>query len=366
MTRHCGLLIVGVALLLRPESIVAESAMASPPVKLPKINVPAYVPLRKVDDFHLRRGRACSAVVAYGDCLYIIAGEASSGELLDSVEQFDIRTGRSREFARLGTARFRHRAVLVGDKIYVLGGESRILVQNPADLARSAMEAPAEERMLASDSLPGVELDDSVEIIDLKSGKVTAGPRMPDARSNFGCVVVDQKIFVIGGKCLRGYSTARTNRTEVLELKRNRWTPGVPMPTPRQADAVIVDGPFIVVPGGFDGRQASSAVEAFNPRTGIWANVPPLCRSTSSNASVFLGNYLFLFGDYDLPGEIMAYDLRTKRSETFTLGYRAARDAAAVVQNNRIWVVGGKTLAGSEPTDLIQVFEPTKSKADAK
>ena len=297
---------------------------------LPRVEASAQVPIVKVAEFRMRVARFAPAAVAHGDYLYIIGGSNEGDSVLDSIERFNVRTGRSEEFSRLQVARQRHRALVVNDTICVLGGETSFHT--------------------------GLTLEPSVEIVDLATGKVTPGVEMPTPRAEFGCVLLGGKIYVIGGIRLLGTKRNRTNTVDVFDLNSRRWSPGVPMPTPRETQATLIDGPYIVVPGGFDGNRALNEVEFFNPRDASWRSLPPLCRSTSAHSLIFLGHHLFLFGDYGAPAELLAYDLATRRSETFTLRYESARHTAAVVHQGRIYVIGGRVTRASGELNLIQVY----------
>ncbi len=375
----------------------ASSARAQtkrePPVVLPKVDVYANVPLVKVAEYQMREARYQPAAVALGDFIYIIGGSTAHDSLLDSVERFNVRTGKSEDFAKLGNGRSGHRAVVVGNRIYVLGGYSTLSYQsvtggggvasgsvwadNPYDVMATRSENPniptgpgVIDPTQVSDGhglrtvvqhVSGVAevtgLEQSVEILDLATRKVTHAAEMPDPRALFGCVARDGKIFVVGGRRLyRHSSLSRTNTVEVFDLATGKWSAGVPMPTPRETEAVLVDGRVIVVPGGYDGKAASSAVEVFDPQARLWRFLPPLCRPTSAHSLVFLGDYLFLFGHDALPGELVAYDLKAKTSEAFTLQYRPARNTAAVVHEDKIYVIGGQASSVSDPLNTIQVF----------
>lgn len=184
---------------------------------------------------------------------------------------------------------------------------------------------------------------------------------MPDARNQFGCVYAGGKIYVLGG--VHHYRSKRTvtNTTLVLDLATKQWRSGPPMPQIRAGSAALVAGGFIVAPGGYNGIRSIREVDVFNPRNETWSTIPELCSGMSAHSTVFLGQHLFLFGAYDSPELLLAYNLKTKTSETFTLGYTAARHTAVVVCDGLIYVIGGRENKESEPLDLIQVFEPTKS-----
>lgn len=274
--------------------------------------------------------------MTHGDYIYVIGGGHESDVSLRSVERIHVHTGKSEHFVNLKIGRCWHRAVIVEDQIYVIGGDRRFFGGNRRDLTTS------------------------VEIIDIPTKRVMAGPNLPEARMQFGCVVLDGKIYVIGGSRTRAGANTNTNTVFVLDLATGQWTQGDPMPTPRLCDAVTVEGGFIVVPGGYTGSHKVDVVEVYNPRERTWLTIEPLAKPRSTHSLVFVGQRLFMFGDYDYPDELMVYDLRTRRSEMFSLGYKAARHTAATSHGERIFVVGGKEERSSPALHYIQIFRAKK------
>lgn len=253
--------------------------------------------------------------------------------VLDSIERIDVRTGVSEFFGKLSRPRAWHRAVLVVDRVYVLGGDSP--------------------------GRGGQPLESAVEVLDLATGETSiAAAGQPDPRANFGCVELAGKIYVIGGRHRAGADTANTNTVEVLDVVTGQWSDGPPMPTPRQCNAVVVTGGFIVVPGGFDGKRSLTTVEVFDPRNAAWRTLPPLGRETSAHSVAFLDHHVFLFGDYHASGSMVAYDLFEKRSEVFSVNRMIARHTSAVTHNGRIYVVGGKLSSDQRALDRVYVFAP--------
>ncbi len=342
-------------------------------VALPRLGVSAGVPLVKIADFRMREKRFAPAAVTDGRYIYIIGGTPGSGAPLETIERFDPVSGTSEEFAKLHTGRFWHQAVIHAGKIYVLGGSALSPGgSNPATFGGSTyfdeLRAPpavramisANEGDFTSTNSTGLRMtfEASVEIIDLATRQVTRGAPMLVAQTSFSCVTLGDELYVIGGKRLRGGRFAFTNAVQVYSFATGKWRDGLNMPTPRATPSTLVDGPFIVVPGGYNGIRELDVVEAFDPRTDAWIVLPKLCRPVSAHSLVFLGHFLFLFGNYEAPGELVAYDLVTKKSEAFTLQYTPARHTAAVVVNGRVYVIGGKVAKDADALDLIQVFAP--------
>ncbi len=291
---------------------------------MPAQPVPPLIRL-KVDD-HLRTARFGAVAVADGDFIYIVGGANSEGTRLRSIERYDLRTGRCEPFAELKRGRRNHRAVVVDHRLYVLGGyvETNWVGDEP--------------------------FEPMVEIVDLATGRVSRGPDLPEARANFGCVAAGGKIYVIGGARLRGSAITNTNTTWVLDLASQHWSAGVPMGTPRMAGAALVDGGFIVVPGGYGGHLPMANVEVYIPAERLWRVLPPLHAPTPAMAVTFLGHHLFLFGEH----ELVAYDLATKRSAAYRFEYEASRDVAPAIAGGRIYVFGGDR--SREPLDMEQYF----------
>lgn len=305
---------------------------------------PRQPPLLRIPtNHHLRTARFAAAAVASGYGIYVIGGGNAHGDPISDIERFDIRTGHSEPFARLQVARRDHRALVIDGKIYVIGGYNGTPPFN---------DPPFES---------------SMEIVDLATRQVTLGPEMPEGRADFACAVIDRKIYVIGGARLHGQSIATTNRALVYDLSTRQWSVGTPMPTPRMTVGQKVDD-FIVVAGGYSSGRNLDQVEFYSPRENLWRALPPLHRTIASSSAARLDRWLFLFGER----ELVAYDLREKRSEVYMFDYRPMAGTATVLLYGRLYVIGGRDYEGEglesyfdrsgsmsgPPPDLITAIGP--------
>jgi len=179
---------------------------------------------------------------------------------------------------------------------------------------------------------------------------------MPDARWLFACVALDDKIYVMGGRRPKPDGLVTTNDVQIFDVKRGKWSRGTAMPGPLDTVATIVPGGLVVTAGGVNNEQPQTPVTVFSPAEKLWRILPPLHRGVSAHSLVFLGHYLFLFGDYLSPNELVAYDLVTKRSESFTLDYKPARHTAAVVYDGKAYVIGGRMQRDTASLDYVQVY----------
>lgn len=349
---------------------------------LPKITATANVPLIKVAEYNMQEERFAATAVISGWNIYIISGQNSQGTVLRSIERFDVETGESTLFANLAVGRLWSRAIVIADKIYVFGGQRPVTrfrrnSQSSGGLPRDDQNRSQARISAASGlgggesretNLEGMQPEESVEVIDLNTGATTTIGEMPEPRSEFGCGYVDGLIYIIGGKCLdkKHQVDAYTNRVDIFNPASNTWSVGPYLVEPTTADIAVIEESFIVIPGGYTGSRSSDSVTIFEPKTGKRGTLPPLCRPTSAHATAYLGTHMFLFGDYNHPGEILAYNLRNKSSELFTLQYDAARHAAAVANAKKIFVIGGKPSRDATPLKKIQVFQLPPSRSGAQ
>jgi N-acetylneuraminic acid mutarotase len=304
---------IGLACLLALLPVLASAA----PPRLVKV-----AELQLID---ARQGAACATI---GDYIYVFGG--SAGGAITHAERIDTRTNQVERVAGKFLPRRYHTALAHAGKLYLFGGQGY--------------------------GLPGDPYERAVEIYDPATGAITLGPAMPRPRSAMAAAVHGDKAYLIGGSKKKGSTRAQTGEVDVFDFTTARWSEGVPMPLPRESSSALV-GDFILVPGGYRSPQGQPEVLMFVPPENVWKTLPPLDRRISAHATVFLGEHLFLFGDFDDLDSVLAYGLRDRQSTLLTPGFKGVRHTTAAVCNNRIYVIGGNrnTETGDEQR-LVQVF----------
>ncbi|HUR58950.1 MAG TPA: kelch repeat-containing protein [Opitutaceae bacterium] len=291
--------------------------------------------LTKVATFHLKHARYGATALADGDYLYVVGG-SQRGELITNIERMHGQTGQSVKITDEIIPRQHGCATMVNRKIYIFGGWTH--GQRKGDP------------------------DGRVEMFDLATGRLTQVARMPKPRAHMTAVVRGGKVHLIGGQMRSKDSLVQTSVMEIYDPATDRWSEGPPMPTPRETDAVLV-GDFVLALGGFAGNAAVSKVELFVPAENVWKALPDLMRRTSAHSAAFLGEHVFLFGDYGSLSSVLAYDLKNRTSRAIKPGLEGTRHSSAVAHNGRIYVVGGNTDEQGTALDLVQVFELRRSGA---
>lgn len=307
-------------------------------------------PIVKVADIPMQQARLGAAIVPFGDYLYIFGGSGGGAPVYDA-ERLNLNTGKTEKIDGKFVARRYHGAFEHEGKFYLVGGEGY--------------------------ALPGRIHEDTVEIYDPATGKITQAGKMPRPRARFGAVKIGAEGWLIGGSKSRdGTRYSQTNEVEILDLNTLTWRAGPPMPTPRDAPVVVV-GAFAIVAGGYASKTGRDEVEMWVPAEQVWKRLPNLGQTVSGHSAAFLGRWLFLFGDFDVGDQVLAYELSSRKTKKIDPGFLNTRRSVAITLGNRIYVVGGEAVdagpaggrnggsvynvggtvfAGSERA-VIQVFE---------
>lgn len=284
-------------------------------------------PLLKTAEHKMQHARVGPAAVALDGQIYIFGG-SSGNLLLENAERLDIASGAIRPVSAKLLPRVDHQAIVHEGKVYLFGG-SRY-------------------------SVPTRLLENQIEVFDPTTNTVEIVGRMPDPRTYCAAVKIGSEAWFIGGWRLQANGTVSTTNTVVIyDFATGAWRDGPPMPTPRDATAVTV-GQFVIVSGGYSRRNRLKAMEMYVPQEGVWKRLPELSHPAYAHSAAVLGQWLFIFGDLEQTGQVLAYDLPTRRTQRIRPGFTDTSLSAAVTHDDRIYVIGGS--ARGLERNLIQVF----------
>ncbi|MCC9606846.1 DUF4198 domain-containing protein [Blastopirellula sp. JC732] len=202
-----------------------------------------------------------------GDALYAYGGhtgdahhyyyEAQNGSLQKLSLKKDAKWETVAEGPKLqGLAMVAH-----GDKLYRIGGFT-------------AMNKEEEEgRNLVSQA--------DVAAFDLKTGKWSDLPKLPEPRSSFDAVVLGDKIYVIGGWALNGEDKDSTWHKTAYSLDLSQpsaeWTAIAEPPFQRRANSVgVANGKIYSIGGMQEEGGPTTRVAVYDPEAKTWSEGPEL------------------------------------------------------------------------------------------
>jgi N-acetylneuraminic acid mutarotase len=152
---------------------------------------------------------------------------------------------------------------------------------------------------------------------DVVTKQFSALPDMPDPRDHAGVGLIDDKLYVIGGRAY-GHNNTKDS-AYAFDIKNNCWVTGLaPMPIPRGGGASGVIGNRIFVIGGQEDQDTDTGVfpqnQAYDTATNTWETYAPMDVPRHGTEGVAIGNRIYIPG-----GGLMQGGLPTNYTSYFQL-----------------------------------------------
>jgi N-acetylneuraminic acid mutarotase len=206
----------------------------------------------------LPRGLNHVAVVAMAGRVYALGGfvEQNTAPVTD-VHAYDVAADRWTALAPLPRPRGAAAAVVLDGRIHLIGGAT----------------APKEERASVGWH----------EVYDPAADSWSLRKALPGARDHVGCVALDGRIHVIGGR----FNTFEYNTGlhHVYFADRNTWETRAPLPTPRSGHGLVLYRGRLFAMGGEAGVVANGRItqarvfgqmESYDPAADSWQHHAPM------------------------------------------------------------------------------------------
>jgi N-acetylneuraminic acid mutarotase len=214
----------------------------------------------------------------------------------------------------------------------------------------------------------------TVFVYDPSTDAWTRGPDLPVARAEGVAAVVDDKVYLIGGRVRAAEASRPFNdhvdsaRNEALDPARGRWLSRADAPTARNSAAsAVIDGKIYVVGGrrfskNPDGtaRQVNVPnLEVYDPRLDRWETRAPMPQAQGGLAAASLHGKLYVFGgeqwvpEQKVFAESWVYDPKTDAWEPLPPLPTPRHGLGAAAVGNRIFVFGGGTRTGGNTATAV-------------
>jgi len=126
------------------------------------------------------------------------------------------------------------------------------------------------------------------------SGQVLAP--MPNPRNHLGGIVLNGKIYAIGGQHLGDQNLSEQSEVDVYDPGTNTWTLAAPMPRPIghiMADVFVRGGRIDIASGVTLHSVKLANVIEYDPLKNTWSELPPLPGAREAPVSGLVGNQTF-------------------------------------------------------------------------
>lgn len=267
--------------------------------------------------------RSAHAVAVSNSRIYALAGTNDKGRPVLDIESFDGERWQV-ETTLPGQGLNATAAIIVGDKLYVLGG-FKVVSNQPTD---------------------------EVHVYDLQARQWSTVSPMPNPRGGHAAVVLDDKIHLIGG----GNSVSTIADHSEYDPATDSWRDLAPLPRSEGSPAaVVVDGKIYAI-GGRSGLSDFGDVYIYDPVNDTWSSGPSIEPRGTAGAVFFCGG-IYLFGGESQSQRrnldaALRLDLERNVWETVTSMPDARNFARSVVFMNSIYVIGGSTRSANSHASI--------------
>ncbi len=256
------------------------------------------------------------------------------------------------------TARSDFSTSVVDGKIFAIGGQVRLELDEFGDLTLS-----------------------KVEMYDPETDTWERRTDMPTPRSAVSTSVVDGKIFAIGGdqaekiKVPRGYSwkTKKLTTVEMYDPATDTWTQKADMPTPRSfLSTSVMDGKIYAIGGMSNSNEQwrLETVEVYDPATDTWAKARDITHARSCTAISVVNGEIYAIGGRGWSGvqnepdpylsSVEVFNLKTNQWQEITEMPTPRTSHTASIVDGKVYVIGGYIQEDKKYKNLgtIEIYDP--------
>jgi len=205
-------------------------------------------------------------------------------------------------------------------------------------------------------------LDDKIEVFDLKSQTIKVDNTNPHQATNFASFAYGNNIIVIGGSIKMSEDGKKqfTKKSHIYDLKSGYWYRLSDMSEAKEVQGVLIKNKIYLI-GGSNNKPLKK-IETYDLTTGKWTNEGELFHGIKNPALANHENIIYIFED----GKINVYNTETKELDEYLIDL-FFKSSELYFFNNKLYLLGGyredefskKALSGVFSIDLDQ-FEKTK------
>lgn len=184
---------------------------------------------------------------------------------------------------------------------------------------------------------------------------------LPQPRADLGAAVVDNTAYVVGGS----QETKSFYATVLASTDGMTWRPAGNLVTPVRYPAVTTSNGAVYIIGGVTSSGAdTTAVQRYDPKTGMTTVIAQLPAPTSHASAVALGTSIYVLGGFvnnTVSNQVLRVDLGTGAvSQTGTTLPAALSDAAVTTIGPFAYLAGGQG-PDSAPVSTVYVLSLSNS-----
>ncbi|WP_418603694.1 carboxypeptidase-like regulatory domain-containing protein [Hwangdonia sp.] len=179
-------------------------------------------------------------------------------------------------------------------------------------------------------------LDDKIEVFDLKNNTITIDDTNPHQAANFGSFTYNNNIIVMGGsiKLNKDGSKVYTNKSHIYNLETGYWYELKDMLKAKETKGVLVENKIYLI-GGFNDKPLSE-IESYNITSGEWKKEGELFYGMEKPALAYNDRIIYIFED----GKMLTYNIDTKVLNEYDINLNL-KASEFYYYNKKIYLLGG-------------------------
>ena len=263
--------------------------------------------------------------------IYVIGGFDNLGNVLDTVEVYDITADMWKTIEPLPQPLHHAAATTFNGSLYVLGGYTN------------------------NNWLPSSKLF----IYDPKNNTWAEGSPMPAARGALTAVFINEILYAIGGEGEFGIMDIN----EAYNSKTKNWISKLPMPTARHhAASAVVDGNVYIIGGRIEGTLPITNVnvtEMYDPKMDKWIKLESMPSKRSGLTATAYNDNIYVFGGEDITRTFEnneKYNTKVDEWELEKSLPTSRHGLGSVYYDNKIYVIGGGPKPGLSTISTNEIF----------
>lgn len=209
-----------------------------------------------------------------------------------------------------------------------------------------------------------------LDILDIQGRRWRNGATPPMELNHTQAAVFDSKIYIVGGLTGLSPETALSHIL-IYDPAADSWSKGPDLPAGRARGAaglVLHEDLLYFVGGNTLGHRAGGSVawvDSFNPRTGVWTQLPDAPRPRDHfQAAVLDGKIYAPAGRVPGSGAVAlmdVYDIATKQWSTVKDPIPTTRSGVGVIAvKGLIVVIGGETPGRQSAHNEVEAYDPKR------
>lgn len=267
-------------------------------------------------------GRADGKALNFGNKIYYISGCGADGGLMtNDVFEFDVETNIYTLRNKIHTARAEIGAIELNGNIFTFGGWLGDGVTDTTEVYNIKLNSwkylkPLPKKLTA---MSVCTLNDKIYILGAtlnvtntyfyefnpKTEEYTQKTVFNNSRMNACLVVVENRIYAVGGNSYKNDNYFVHNDCDVYDLVNDKWQPKTSLPIGITRGSAVVINDEIHYLGGLSKSNSVTDADAlnihyiYNTKTDVWRNGENLPYKVFGNECVAIKNEIYSFGGYE-------------------------------------------------------------------